>query len=135
MSGARSQTAPEGITPAVSAPATPRSDSVASRCDGSGARESGWIQGICWIRCPEPEHPNAKSKRGWIAEHVSVMSQVLGRPLRRGESVHHRNNIKHDNRPENLQLWHTHQPKGAGVEDTVRWARWFLEEYGEEFPE
>lgn len=52
-----------------------------------------------------------------------------------GESVHHRNNIKHDNRPENLQLWHTHQPKGAGVEDTVRWARWFLEEYGEEFPE
>ena len=49
--------------------------------------------------------------------------------------MHHRNYIKHDNRPENLQLWHTHQPKGAGVEDTVRWARWFLEEYGEEFPE
>lgn len=49
------------------------------------------------------------------------MSQVLGRPLRKGESVHHRNNIKHDNRPENLQLWHTHQPKGASVEETVRW--------------
>jgi hypothetical protein len=49
--------------------------------------------------------------------------------------VHHRNNIKHDNRPENLQLWHTHQPKGASVEDTVRWARWFLAQYGKEFPE
>jgi hypothetical protein len=29
----------------------------------------------------------------------------------------------------------THQPKGASVEDTVRWARWFLAQYGEEFPE
>ena len=63
--------------------------------------EGVWVdpKGYVWIRCPEPEHPNAKSKRGWIAEHVWVMSQVLGRPLRRGESVHHRNNIKHDNRP------------------------------------
>jgi hypothetical protein len=31
-------------------------------------------------------------------------------------------------------LWHTHQPRGASVEDTVRWARWFLDQYGEEFP-
>lgn len=96
-----------------------------------------WIdqKGYVWIKCPEPEHPNAQSRRGWIAEHVWVMSQLLGRPLRRGESVHHVNNIKHDNRPDNLQLWHTHQPKGASVEETVRWARWFLKEYGEEFPE
>ena len=36
--------------------------------------------------------------------------------------------------PDNLQLWHIHQPRGASVEDTVRWARWFLERYGEEFP-
>jgi hypothetical protein len=96
-----------------------------------------WVdpKGYVFIRCPDPDHPNAKSKPGWIAEHVWVMSQVLGRPLRRGESVHHLNNIKHDNRPENLALWHTHQPRGASVEDTVRWARWFLREYGEEFPE
>jgi hypothetical protein len=98
--------------------------------------EGRWVdpKGYVYIRCPDPEHPNAKSKPGWIAEHVWVMSQVLGRPLRRGESVHHLNNIKHDNRPENLQLWHIHQPRGASVEDTVRWARWFLEQYGDEFP-
>jgi HNH endonuclease len=82
-----------------------------------------------------PDHPNAKSKRGWIAEHVWVMSQVLGRPIRQDESVHHKNNIKHDNRPDNLELWHTHQPRGASVENTVRWARWFLAEDGAEFPE
>jgi hypothetical protein len=98
--------------------------------------EGRWVdpKGYVFIRCPDPGHPNAKSKPGWIAEHVWVMSQVLGRPLRRGESVHHINNIKHDNRAENLELWHTHQPKGARVEDTVRWARWFLAEYGSEFP-
>lgn len=98
--------------------------------------EGRWVdpKGYVYIRCPDPEHPNAKSKPGWIAEHVWVMSQMLGRPLRRGESVHHLNNIKHDNRPENLQLWHTHQPRGTSVEDTVRWARWFLDRYGEEFP-
>jgi hypothetical protein len=98
--------------------------------------EGRWVdpKGYVFIRCPDPWHPNARSKPGWIAEHVWVMSQVLGRPLRRGESVHHINNIKHDNRAENLELWHTHQPKGARVEDTVRWARWFLAEYGAEFP-
>jgi energy-converting hydrogenase B subunit Q len=95
-----------------------------------------WLdpKGYVYIRCPDPEHPNARSKPGWIAEHVWVMSQMLGRPLHRGESVHHRNNIKDDNRPENLELWHTHQPTGARVVDTVTWARWFLERYGDEFP-
>jgi hypothetical protein len=102
--------------------ATPPSAGAVSRCGlGSNGR---WVdpKGYVFIRCPDPDHPNAKSKPGWIAEHVWVMSQLLGRPLRKGESVHHRNNIKHDNRRGNLELWHTHQPKGASVEDTVRWA-------------
>ena len=32
------------------------------------------------------------------------MAGVLGRPLRTDEHVHHRNHVKHDNRPSNLVL-------------------------------
>lgn len=56
-----------------------------------------------YVTVLRPGHPNADSV-GRVYQHVLVAEQILGRPLQKGEVVHHLNHDPSDNRPDNLRV-------------------------------
>jgi hypothetical protein len=86
------------------------------------AKGSGhwYITGDGYLRGQPPGCPKQ------ILQHIYVMEQILGRDLWPDESVHHKNGIRDDNRPENLELWNIerhgqNQRCGQRAEDIVEY--------------
>lgn len=83
----------------------------------------------------EPGHPN-RSMKGWQYEHRLVAEAVLGRQLSSDEHVHHINEVKDDNRPENLEVMSQADHaalSGRGYRDQVLRDKAELQEYRRRF--
>jgi hypothetical protein len=53
--------------------------------------------------------PEARKGHRYRAEHIVVWEKANGKPLPKGWVVHHKNGVKHDNRPENLEVMPRHK--------------------------
>ena len=62
------------------------------------------IDSYGYVLIHAPDHPYANN-RGYIKEHRLVMEEILGRYLLPEEVVHHEDEIKDNNEPENLRLF------------------------------
>lgn len=111
-----------------------RETSEAKSIATKGAKSIRWRGGkhICnngYIEVYCPEHPRAKSRK-YVYEHILVMEKHLGRYLLSDEVVHHKNEIKTDNRLENLQLLTNkehialHGYKSKGRSKNILHGRW-----------
>ena len=72
--------------------------------------------GYLWVW--QPKHHRA-NKSGYVLNSVIVMEQIIGRPLLDAELVHHSNQIKSDDRPENLKIMNKNQH--LSLHASLRW--------------
>jgi len=69
-----------------------------------------------------PNHPNARYN-GCVRKHVLIAEEMLGRPLNKGETVHHKDKNKDNNSKSNLMIFKTqadHSRFHKGYKELIR---------------
>lgn len=113
-----------------------------------------FVRGHSWVTATEPNNRDGRqlsgpdgywmvrsvgnpmaNERHYVFEHRLVMSTLIGRPLLRQEVVHHKNGVRQDNRPENLELWSKSHPAGQRARDLLVWAKEIIALYDGKLPE
>lgn len=69
--------------------------------------------GYVMIRVPQGTPGATGPKKTHMLEHRYIVQEAVGRPLRRNETVHHRDGNRQNNSPENLEL--RSGPHGVGA--------------------
>ncbi len=75
-----------------------------------GENSPNWKGGIYkrtdgYIYILKPNHPHASKRDGYVLQSRLVMEKMLGHYLKPEEIVHHKNDKRDDDRPENLKLF------------------------------
>ena len=93
-----------GYTPRVSEfTVQARLNSIKARVGKKGGNNKGGrrVDKVGYVQIWMPKHPNARMA-GYIHEHRLVMSNEIGRPLLKGENVHHKDGDIKNNKDTNL---------------------------------
>lgn len=69
-----------------------------------------------WVH-PRTGYRYLRIKETLVAEHRKVMEGVIGRSLRKGETVHHVDGDRLNNNPRNLELWSRNHGPGQRASD------------------